>query len=245
MTGIVDWIKKYFVENGPDCNAIVGISGGKDSSIVAALCVQALGKDRVIGVKMPQGEQYDIDMSNKLIEFLGIKSVEVNIGETCESLYRAISYGDCTENKQVLSNTPARIRMTTLYAVAALYNGRVANTCNRSEDYIGYSTKFGDSAGDFSPLSNLTVTEVLKLGKTLGLPDDLLFKTPEDGLSGLTDEENFGFSYEVLDNFITKRKVPDFDTFNKIATLHKRNLHKIIKMPCYHPRDGLDGWNNF
>ena len=199
---IVKWIQDYFMQNGPNAKAVVGISGGKDSSIVAALCVEALGKDRVIGVKMPQGKQYDIDYSNVLIEHLGIKSYEVNIDQAVDSLLGAIVGSGIGLTEAMRVNTPARVRMSVLYGIAAAVGGRVANTCNKSEDYVGYSTKFGDAAGDFSPLANYTVREVLDIGEALDLPAGLLEKTPEDGLSGKTDEDNLGFSYDTLDDFI-------------------------------------------
>ena len=242
---ILDWTKNYFVQNGADCKAIIGISGGKDSTVTAALLVKALGKDRVIGVKMPQGNQHDIDVANKVIDYLGIRSYEINIGDVCESLYHAIDEGydfDSTvkNNSQVTSNTPARIRMTVLYAIAALEHGRVANTCNRSEDFIGYSSKFGDSAGDFSLLSNFTVKEVLAIGRELGLPEEFISKVPEDGLSGKTDEDNLGFTYEKLDDFLLSGDVPDYDTFVNIMERHQRNLHKVKPMPSFRGKYSFD-----
>lgn len=228
---IVDWIKEYFVKNGPDSKAIVGISGGKDSSVVAALCVRALGKERVIGVKMPQGNQADIEYANKLIDYLGIDSIEVNIGDACKAAYDALTAAGIELTSQVTSNLPARIRMTTLYAVAAEKGGRVANTCNRSEDYIGYSTKYGDGAGDFSPLAEYTVREVLLIGTALGLPEYLVYKVPEDGLCGKSDEDNLGFTYEVLDAYILEHKLPNYDTYRKINKMHNRSIHKTRYMP--------------
>ena len=180
------WIQEWFAQNGPDCNAVVGISGGKDSSVVAALCVEALGKERVIGVLMPCGEQADINMAKKLVDFLGIKSYEVNIKNALDGLVNAIP--DITLSTQSKTNLPPRIRMTTLYAVSQSVNGRVANTCNLSEDWVGYSTRYGDSVGDFSPLSRFTVTEVKAIGRELGLPEDLVDKVPIDVLCGKTDE---------------------------------------------------------
>ena len=238
---IIKWIRDYFEQNGKGCNAVVGISGGKDSSVCAALLVEALGKDRVIGVLMPQGEQHDIDVSHALVRHLGIKHFVVNIGETCEKLAKAISDGgisheDLRTNKVYYSNTPARVRMTVLYGISALFNGRVANTCNKSEDYVGYSTKFGDSAGDFSPLSDLLVKEVKALGYELGLPKKFIEKAPEDGLSGKTDEDNLGFTYAVLDRYIETGEIDDPAVKQRIDRLHAANLHKISPMPMFKNR---------
>ena len=230
---IIQWIKGYFNENGKDCSAVVGISGGKDSSVTAALCKEALGAERVYGVLMPRGEQWDIPVSRELVQFLGIKHYEININDPVISLLAAVNGTGLTVNKAASVNTPARIRMATLYAVSAIVNGRVANTCNLSEDWVGYSTKFGDSAGDFSPLSRLTVTEVRAVGRELGLPAKIIDKVPEDGLSGLSDEENLGFSYEVLDRYIREGVCEDEKIKEKIDMLHRLNLHKITLMPGY------------
>jgi NAD+ synthase len=232
-TEIVQWIKNYFNENGKGCCAVVGISGGKDSSVTAALCAQALGADRVYGVLMPKGEQWDISVSRELVQFLGVKYCEININDAITALLAAVQGKGFTLNKVAEINTPARIRMATLYAVSAIVNGRVANTCNLSEDWVGYSTKFGDSAGDFSPLSRLTVTEVKTVGRELGLPEKFIEKLPEDGLSGLSDEENLGFSYETLDKYIREGVCADEKTREKIDRLHRLNLHKITPMPYY------------
>ena len=235
---VVKWIREYFEQNGKGCNAVIGISGGKDSSVCAALLVEALGRDRVIGVLMPQGNQHDIDVSYALVNHLGIKHFVVNIGEVCEGMVKAIAEGGISEkalreNKVFYSNTPARVRMTVLYGISALFNGRVANTCNRSEDYVGYSTKFGDSAGDFSPLSDLLVKEVKALGYELGLPKMFIEKTPEDGLSGKSDEDNMGFTYAVLDRYIETGEIDNPVIKQKIDSMHKANLHKISPMPLY------------
>ena len=235
---IIKWIREYFEENGKGCNAVIGISGGKDSSVCAALLVEALGADRVIGVLMPQGVQHDIQVAYDLVEHLGIKHIEVNIGDVCENLVGAIVKSGVAEkelrtNKVYYSNTPSRVRMTVLYGISALYNGRVANTCNKSEDYVGYSTKFGDSAGDFSPLSDLLVKEVKALGRELNLPKKFIEKIPEDGLSGKTDEENMGFSYAVLDRYIETGEIDDLEIKKKIDNMHRANLHKISPMPMF------------
>lgn len=232
---LIGWVRKHFEDTAtPETNAVIGISGGKDSSVAAAVCAKALGADRVIGVLMPKGEQPDIDYSRLLVDTLGIRSFTINIGDTVDSFMNEL--GKHMEiSQQAVINTPARIRMTTLYAVAACFNGRVVNTCNLSEDWVGYSTKYGDAAGDFSPLSELTVTEVLQIGDLLGLPKELVHKVPTDGLCGKTDEENLGFTYAMLDKYIRGEddlsSVPDIKA--KIDRLHAANLHKLRLMPKF------------
>lgn len=230
----VAWIKKFFEDNGPTCNAVVGISGGKDSSIAAALCVEALGKDRVIGVLMPQGEQHDIDMAHLLVKHLGIRHYVVNIKEAVDGLLNNLP-ADLDLTPQSLQNLPPRIRMSTLYAVSQSCNGRVVNTCNLSEDWVGYSTRYGDSVGDFSPMSNLTVTEVKEIGRLLGLPNELVDKTPIDGLCGKSDEENLGFTYAELDVYIRTSHIEDQQKKAIIDQKHKANLFKLQLMPCFMP----------
>ena len=230
----VQWIKNFFEENGKGCNAVVGISGGKDSSIVAALCVEALGKDRVIGVLMPQGEQHDIDMAYLLVNHLGIKHYVVNIKDTVDAIFNSFP-ADLEISNMSKINLPPRIRMSTLYAVSQSCNGRVANTCNLSEDWVGYSTRYGDSVGDFSPLSNLTVTEAKQVGYELGLPRELVDKVPIDGLCGKTDEENLGFTYAELDVYIRTGYIEDPVKKELIDKKHKANLFKLQLMPCFKP----------
>lgn len=228
----VNWIKEWFEQNGKGCSAVLGVSGGKDSSVVAALCQKALGKDRVIGVLMPKGEQFDIDYSIDLCEFLDIKYFTVNIGRAVESIYKAV--GDSFEvSNQSKVNLPPRIRMSVVYLVSQSNNGRVANTCNLSEDWVGYSTRYGDSVGDFSPLSCFTVQEVKAIGRELGLPEKFVEKPPIDGLCGKTDEDNLGFTYATLDAYIREGIEPDPETKNRIDTLHKNNLFKLQYMPCF------------
>lgn len=237
---IVDWIKHYFVRNGADSKAIIGISGGKDSTIAAALCVKALGADRVIGILMPEGVQSDIDDARKVCEILGIRSYEINIASSCNALYKAIDEGydydhNICNNKAVSTNLPARIRMTTLYAIAAAVGGRVCNTCNRSENYVGYSTKYGDHAGDFSPLGHYTVRELLAIGDALDLPYDLVHKIPSDGMCGSSDEDNLGFTYEELDTYLLEDISPKYESLKLIEQAHARNKHKLINIPACHP----------
>ncbi len=228
----VAWIRSFFGENGPDCTAVVGISGGKDSSVVAALCVAALGRERVLGVLMPCGEQHDIDMAHKLVEHLGIPHYVVNIQEAAEALKRSVPF---ELSQQSLVNLLPRIRMATLYAVGQSFNGRVANTCNLSEDWVGYSTRYGDAAGDFSPLCNLTVREVKEIGRVLGLPAELVDKVPIDGLCGKTDEDNLGFTYAELDRYIRTGQIENQATKARIDELHRRNLFKLQLMPGFVP----------
>lgn len=232
----VDWIRNFFEENGKDCNAVVGISGGKDSSIVAALCVEALGKDRVIGVLMPNGEQRDIDMSLKLVKLLNIDNITINIHPAVLAIKHEVKPALHDHwSVQTSINLPPRIRMTTLYAVSQTMNGRVANTCNLSEDWVGYSTRYGDAAGDFSPLSNLTVTEIKQIGRVLELPGELIDKVPSDGLCGKTDEDNLGFTYDVLDKYIRTGEIEDKEVKKRIDTMHKKNLFKLQLMPSFQP----------
>ena len=228
----VSWIRKFFEENGPGCNAVLGISGGKDSSVVAALCVEALGRDRVIGVLMPNGEQADIDCAYQLVRHLGIRHYVVNIRGAVDGLLAAMPQGLALTD-QTRNNIPARVRMATVYAVSQSNNGRVANTCNLSENWVGYSTRYGDDAGDFSPLSNLTVTEVKAIGHLLGLPENLVEKVPIDGLCGKTDEDNLGFTYAALDRYIREGVIEDEQTKARIDRKHKANLFKLRFMPTF------------
>jgi len=233
MDGAVSWARAYFAESCPEGPAVVGISGGKDSSIVAALCARALGAGRVFGLLMPQGEQWDIDVARDLVAHLGIRSAELNIGESAEALFSALRQAGLGPCAQALVNTPARLRMAALYAAAAALGGRVANTCNLSEAWVGYSTKFGDTAGDFSLLSGFTATEAKAVGRELGLPERFVCKAPEDGLSGMTDEESLGFSYGALDRYIRGGGCGDERVREKIDGLRRLGMHKLEPMPRY------------
>lgn len=230
----VEWIRDFFEKNGKGCNAVLGISGGKDSSIAAALCVEALGKDRVVGVLMPQGVQHDIDKAYLLVNHLGIRHYEVNIKDAVDGVLKNIP-ADLEISEQSKINLPPRIRMSTLYAVSQSVNGRVVNTCNLSEDWVGYSTRYGDSVGDFSPLSLLTVTEIKEIGYLLDLPKELVDKVPIDGLCGKTDEENLGFTYAELDVYIRTGVIADQAKKELIDRKHKANLFKLQLMPSFDP----------
>ena len=230
----VAWIRDFFEKNGKGCPAVLGISGGKDSSVVAALCVEALGADRVVGVLMPCGEQHDISASYDLVNHLGIRHYVINVKDAVEGVKNAFPE-NLPISEQAKINLPPRIRMATVYAVSQSLGGRVANTCNLSEDYVGYSTRYGDSVGDFSPLSRLTVAEVKEIGHALGLPRHLVEKVPIDGLCDKTDEDNLGFTYAELDRYIRTGVMEDEQKRARIDRLHKMNQFKLELMPCFEP----------
>lgn len=244
IENICTWIKNYFVENGPNSKAVIGISGGKDSTVAAMLLVKALGNERVVGVRMPENVQTDIDDALTVCTTLNIEHHEIDIGPTCKKLYNAMqdgTMGDLMVNDQIKTNTPSRIRMTTLYMVASAVGGRVANTCNWSEDYVGYSTKYGDLAGDFAILSRYAVREVITMGcvlaKEFNIPVELIAKTPSDGMCGKTDEDNLGFTYDTLDSLLLDNIVPEYEVYKNIMERHSRNRHKelAIRLPAPNP----------
>ena len=230
---LVLWIKNWFKENGDGCKGVLGISGGKDSSVTAALLVEALGKENVVGVMMPNGEQFDIDVSIALAKHLEIKAVTVNIKDSFSGLVSQLENSGIELSRQAEINLAPRLRMAAVYAVSQSVNGRVANTCNLSEDWVGYATRYGDGAGDFSPLSKLTVQEVKALGRELGLPEMFVEKVPIDGLCGKTDEDNLGFTYAVLDKYIRTGVCEDEKIKEKIDRMHKANLFKLQLMPVF------------
>lgn len=243
----IQWIRNWFEKNGPGCNAVLGLSGGKDSTIVAALCAKALGLERVIGVAMPDYGQ-GVNDADKIADYLGIKYLNVPIDKITD----AFGYTDIIWSIQSAQNIPPRVRMTMLYAVSQTYNGRVANTCNLSEDYVGYATLFGDNAGSFAPLSKLTVTEIYQIGDYLGIPYEWVHKVPDDGLPHSSpDEEKFGFSYAELDRYIREGIEPEGKCNNsdelkidKIRRMYENNKFKteIIQIPCYWPEYGFEDY---
>jgi NAD+ synthase len=236
IENIIDDIRHYFATNGnKDTKAIIGISGGKDSTIAAALLVRALGNDRVIGVLMPDGDQKDIADARAVCEYLHIQNYTINIKYTTASFIEDIERNsDLLPNAVVYTNMPARVRMTTLYNIAAMVGGRVINTGNKSEAFVGYTTKYGDLAGDYAVLRDYYVTEIYKIGDALKLPEYLVHKDPSDGMSGKTDADNMGFSYETLDNYLMNGIVPSADVLKNILDRHARNRHKeVIHLP--HP----------
>lgn len=239
----VSWIKNWFDNNGPGCNAVVGMSGGKDSTIVAALCAKALGPNRVIGVAMPD-ENQGLNGAEEICKHLGIRFRCVPIDAITGAFSFSLSMNDNPVSDQTVQNIPPRVRMTMLYAIAQSMNGRVANTCNLSEDYIGYSTLYGDSAGSFAPIANFTVTELKLIGRALHLPVKWVDKIPDDGLpNSKPDEEKFGFSYEDLDKCIKGHQVEQ-ELYSKIMEMHEKNKFKteIIRIPSFDPSKA---WNKF
>lgn len=231
---IVQWIREWFDENGKGCNAVLGLSGGKDSTICAALLAEALGPDRVIGVAMPDRGQ-GLNGAQEIASHLGIRFLQMHIGNIVGEFYGKLGNGQALSN-QAQQNIPPRVRMTMLYAIAQTFNGRVCCCDNASENYIGYSTFGGDDLGAFSPIGNMTVTEVRKIGKVLGLPEYWVEKTPDDGLpNSMPDEEKFGFSYETLDKYIREGIEPDEEVKNKIDEMHEKSEFKrnIIRVPSY------------
>lgn len=250
---LVGWIRNYFATNGnKNTKAVIGISGGKDSTIAAALLVRALGPKRVVGVLMPNGEQADIADSYRVCTILGIERYVVNIHDAVEAIYQSVDgcenndFEDyCIHYPVVSTNTPARIRMTTLYAIAGIVGGRVCNTGNRSEKYVGYTTKYGDLAGDFALFHDYTVRELLQVGDLLEeIPHDLIHKAPADGMTGKTDEEKLGFTYEQVDDYLLDGIIPEYDAYRKIVEAHQRNLHKdAIRLPNPYRFDENRDWH--
>lgn len=241
---LIDWIRCWFIENGDGCNAVIGISGGKDSTIVAALCVKALGADRVIGVMMPCGVQKDISDSIRVCEYLGIKNYTINIEDAVNATLKQMKDAGIEISNQTIVNLPPRIRMSTLYAISQSHNGRVSNNCNLSEDICGFSTRFGDSVGDFSPLSYLTTVEIIQIGDYLGLPYDLVHKVPMDGLNVnendeyITDEDILGVRYSDIHTYARDPLAlyeEDPTVFEAIRKKEEKNAFKLKPMPAYKP----------
>lgn len=225
---LVSWIRNKMNGFSSNSKAVIGISGGKDSTVVAALCVEALGADRVYGVMMPNGEQADINDSEEVIKLLGIHRILINIANITKEFRHVTANALAVPTKAAMTNMPARVRMTALYMVAqTLGNAFVVNTCNMSEDFVGYSTWHGDNAGDFSPLADLTSDEVIVIGDACGLPYYLTHKTPSDGLCGKSDEDNLGFTYRTLNRYIRLGEIDDSKIKENIDRRHKANLFKL------------------
>jgi len=232
----IEWINKWMNKNGLNCNTVLGISGGKDSTIAAALCVKALGSERVIGVLLPNGIQDDLDDAINVCERLGIKYYIINIKDGVDATIREMEQCGIEITTQTRENLPPRERTKVIRAICQSLNGRMVNTCNLSENYLGYFTIGGDGDGDFSPLGGLTATEVVAIGHYLGLPAHLVDKTPADGLCGKTDEDNFGFTYKDVDTLIRSGTCDEFKTKAKIMKRHNDNKFKSKQMPTFMPK---------
>ena len=238
---LIDWIKEYFAGQGEDTIAVLGMSGGKDSLIAAKLCADAIGSHRVLGVMMPNGAQSDIQDAIDTINDLGINGMRINIGDMCQAQYDELERNGIELTSLITTNVPARMRMVTLYSVAAANHGRVICTSNESETYVGYSTKWGDGVGDFAPLKGLVVREILAIGDYLGLPERFLYKEPADGMTGKTDQDILGFTYEELDSYIRDKKVPEkVETLRKIKERHRGCHHKREHVPVFYYYDPDD-----
>lgn len=232
---LIKWIKDWFDENGKGCNAVLGISGGKDSTIAAALCAKALGADRVIGVMLPDGEQSDINDSIEVCRLLGIRNYTINIRSALEASFKQLQDCGIEITKQCRQNIAPREHTKMIRAVCQCNNGRMINTCNYSEDYVGYFTIGGDGDGDVAPLGYLTKSEVCAIGHYLGLPSKYVDKTPSDGLCGKTDEDSFGFTYEQLDTFIRNETCGDKEIDELIKQKHLANEFKLNPVAKYEP----------
>ena len=242
--GAINWIREWFDRNGKDCKAVIGVSGGKDSLVCSKLCVEALGADRVIGVMMPCGVQKDISDSIRTCEYLGIKNYIINIEDAVNATLKQMEDAGIDISEQTRVNLPPRIRMSTLYAISQSHNGRVSNNCNLSEDICGFSTRFGDSVGDFSPLSNLTTVEIVQIGDYLGIPYDLVHKTPMDGLNVnendeyITDEDILGVKYSDIHTYARdphKLMESNPEVYETIRWKEMKNAFKLKPMPAYKP----------
>jgi len=230
---LIQWIKDYFAINGPKSKAIIGLSGGIDSSLTLALCVEALGADRVVGVLLPNGQQEDIDYSIELVDLFKIKYHTINIELAMNAIYSTLGIYGLELNEMVTINTPARMRMLMLYNISAIEGGRVSCNCNFDEDFVGYSTKFGDDAGDFALLKNLLKSELKEVAKLTILPQRYIDKTPIDGLCGQSDEERMGVTYDEIEEYIKNVIVTDVIHENQIKKLHEYGLHKVNPIPYY------------
>lgn len=241
VKNIVDFIKKYYKDNNLG-GAILGISGGKDSGVVAGLLVKALGKENVIGVTLPCHSKEEDRIDAKLVsDYYGIELINFDITSTFDAFKDELKNLGTFTNEEVKNsdiNLKPRLRMSTLYYLAALYSALkgktylVAGTSNKCELYVGYFTKGGDSVHDISLIADYTVEEVIKIGEYLKVPNKVLYKTPNDGLSNLTDEDKLGVKYKDIATYIEDATLLDKDTREKIEKLHKNNLHKF-NIPTY------------
>ena len=231
----IQWIRDWFERNGKGCRAVLGMSGGKDSTVAAALCAEALGKENVVGVAMP-AEGQSLNGADEICEYLGIRYICAPIASIVKGFEDVRAVVEEGFSNQTEQNIPPRVRMCVLYAISQSVNGRVVNTCNLSEDWVGYATRWGDSVGDFSPLGGLTVQEIKGIGHALGIPAKWVDKIPDDGLPhSCSDEQKFGFTYEVLDRYIRTGVCEDEAVREKIDRMHRNNLFKLSMPEAFKP----------
>ena len=234
---LIDWIRKMMQATGGS-RAVLGISGGKDSSVAAALCKEAVGGENVLGVLMPNGIQADIGYAYEIVKYLRIPNIQVPITSIVELFHQTISTVDTSVipnlSTQTILNLPPRVRMTLLYGLAqSMDSCRIINTSNLSEDWIGYATVYGDTAGAFSPLGALTTDEVVQIGRYLEIPEKFIIKPPADGLTGKTDEAYLGFTYDVLNRYIREGEIEDTATKEHIDVMHQRSRFKFEPIPVF------------
>ncbi len=229
---MIVWTRDRMHDIGSDL-AVVGISGGKDSTVVAALAARAMGKENVLGVTMPRGVQKDLDVAQAVAASLGIRHHVVPIGDVADALARDVTKAVGDFSRQAALNLPPRLRMAALYAVAQTVGGVVWNTSNLSEDWVGYATIYGDTSGAFSPLATLTTDEVVQLGRFMEVEERFLVIPPADGLTGHTDEEVLGFTYDTLNTYIRTGECPQKEIKEKIDRLHRISRFKFQTIPMF------------
>lgn len=238
---VIEFIRDYYKKNNLG-GAIIGISGGKDSAVVAALFTKALGKENVIGVTMPCHSNKNDKTDARLIsDYYGFEMINFDITGVFDSFKEELNNlgnfkDDEIKNSDI--NLKPRLRMSTLYYLAALYSAikgktyLVAGTSNKCELYVGYFTKGGDSVHDISPIADFTVDEVIKIGEYLKVPEKVLYKAPNDGLSNQTDEDKLGVKYKEIASYIDDENSVDEKTKEKIKRLHNASKHKFV-IPTY------------
>lgn len=233
----VAWVRKYFGNQPHAKKAVLGISGGKDSACCAAIICKALGPDRLIGVSLPNGDQADIEDARLVAKTFGFKLYEVNINSAYSRLHDNIERSGIQLSHQATINMLPRFRMTTLYAISGVYHGRVCGTGNYSEDAVGYFTKYGDGGVDFNPIQYFVTDEVSAIGEYLGVPHEIAYKVPSDGICGVPDEMNLGIKYADINKYLRGHADEvDPEIVKRIEEKIAYNKHKVSPVPTYKPR---------
>ena len=237
---IVKFIRAYY-DRYDLGGVVIGISGGKDSGVVAGLFAEAIGPDRIIGVTLPcHSKETDKNDAQLVADYYGFKMINYDLTKVFDAFKEQVDLlGDYTEEELKNSdiNLKPRLRMAAVYYTAALYTALtgktyiVAGTGNKCEEYVGYFTKGGDSVSDIKVLADLTVDEVIKIGEVLNVPKEVLYKAPSDGLSGMTDEEKIGVKYKDIAKYMNGEPVEE-DVAQKIKKLHNGCRHKF-NIPTY------------